>query len=154
MRREPFLLTLLFAVLLLVAGCGDGAADEVTETSTSAETTAGSEGGAVALSDDEAAVVAAVREYLGAIAEKDWSAVCDAASDATQRGLERTGGLPCEDAVAIIYDTPQFQNFAEAWVQREPESVVLTGDRAKVAYGPGQAFPLVREDDGWKFHEE
>jgi hypothetical protein len=158
LRRHPLALALALPSLFLLGGCGDAETSGDPQTSTSssiAEETSESDGGATNLSGEEAAAAATVREYLSAMAEKDWPAMCAAASRKTQLGVERASGLPCEQALAVIYDGDQFQNFGEATADLEPESVVVDGNRATVDLGLGdETFPLVKEDGEWKFDEE
>jgi hypothetical protein len=155
LRRHPLALTLALPSLFVLVGCGDAETSDPQTSPSIAEETSESDGGATNLSGEEAAAAATVREYLSAMAEKDWPAMCAAASRKTQLGVERASGLPCEQALAVIYDGEQFQNFGEATADLEPESVVVDGNRATVDLGLGdETFPLVKEDGEWKFDEE
>ena len=90
---------------------------------------------------------------MGGIADKDWESVCEARTRAEQRALARQVGGSCEETVRVIYDTEQFQNFAEAVLQAEPESVEIEGSTATVRY-EGGTFTATREDGAWKLVEE
>lgn len=164
--RTRRLLPALAVLALLASGCGGGSSSSSSEAEGTSRSTSGQSGGEKSIEgfgeeakgSDRTALLSTFRDYLGALARRDYAVVCSRLAGRVQHSLDqlaegRRGALDCAEILPRLL-APTAAAIARRQEDGRVTKARVEGDRAFVVFhAPGaRLYQLAMEREGgdWK----